>query len=57
MLVNYPLEWDKYIIPGSNRMFSNKTPEEIIEKAKVINEKMIRFAGRPFFTFETKAPT
>lgn len=56
MLVDYPQEWRKYMVKGGTRLFSKNTPKDIIEKAKKINEKMIRIAGKPFFLFEDEAP-
>lgn len=52
MLIDYPLEWEKYMIIGNGRTFSKNTPAEIIEKAKKINEKALKYAGKPFFYFE-----
>lgn len=52
MLIDYPMEWRKYMIKGKTRTFSKKTPLEIVKKAKEINKKTIRDAGRPFFFFE-----
>ncbi len=52
MLVDYPSEWRNFMIQGKTRTFSQNTPNEIIEKAKKINEKLLRVAGKPFFFFE-----
>lgn len=53
MLVDYPEEWRKFMIPGETRKFYKNTPDEIIEKAKKINKKLIASAGKPFFYFES----
>ncbi|MBR1739148.1 MAG: hypothetical protein IJ737_02555 [Ruminococcus sp.] len=52
MLIDYPREWHKYMIKGKTRTFSKDTPEDILSKAKMINEKVVRLAGKPFFYFE-----
>jgi len=52
MLVDYPTEWEHFMINGKIRTFSKSTPKEIIEEAKKINEKAIRTGGKPFFFFE-----
>ena len=39
MLVDYPMEWRKYMIKGKTRTFSKNTPLEIVKKAKEINKK------------------
>ena len=51
MLVDYPIEWDKYMIPNE-RTFVINTPEDIIEKAKELNTDIINISGEPFFKFE-----
>ena len=51
-MVDYPMEWERFMIYGKIRTFSKSTPKEIVEKAKKINEKLIRTAGKPFFFFE-----
>lgn len=48
MLIDYPIEWRKYMIKGKTRTFSQNTPLEIVKKAKEINKKAIRDAGKPF---------
>lgn len=45
MLVDFPREWRKYFVDGKIRTFSSDTPEEVIRKAKAINEKMLSCAG------------
>lgn len=52
MLIDYPMEWRKYMIKGKTRTFSENTPQEIVKKAKELNKKAIRDAGNPFFFFE-----
>ena len=52
MLIDYPMEWRKYMIKGKTRTFSENTPQEIVEKVKELNKKAIRDAGKPFFFFE-----
>ena len=52
MLVDYPMEWRKYMIKGKTRTFSKNTPLEIVKKAKEINKETIRLAEKPFFFFE-----
>ncbi len=54
MLVDFPREWRKYFVDGKIRTFSADTPDEIIEKAKDINEKIMNYAGKEFFHFEDK---
>ncbi len=39
MLVDYPLEWQKYLLPNRIRTFSKDTPKEIIEKRKISIEQ------------------
>lgn len=53
-MIDYPYEWHKYLITGKNMMFEKDTPPEIIEKAKKINEKVIKLSGKPFFSFESE---
>lgn len=53
MLVDYPMEWEHFMINGKIRTFSKSTPKEIVEEAKKINKKTIRTAGKPFFFFES----
>ena len=52
MLIDYPMEWRKYMIKGKTRTFSENTPQEIVEKVKELNKKAIRDAGKLFFFFE-----
>lgn len=52
MLVDYPMEWEHFMIDGKIRTFSKSTPKEIVEKAKKINNKLIASAGKPFFFFD-----
>ena len=52
MLIDYPMEWRKYMIKGKTRTFSKNTPLEIVKKAKELNKKAVRYAGKPFFLFE-----
>ena len=52
MLIDYPMEWRKYMIKGKTRTFSKNTPLEIVKKAKEINKETIRLAEKPFFFFE-----
>ncbi len=52
MLVDYPHEWRKHMIQGETRTFSKDTPQEIIDRARKINKKILESAGRPFFYFE-----
>ena len=52
MLIDYPMEWRKYMIKGKTRTFSENTPQEIVKKAKEINKETIRLAEKPFFFFE-----
>ena len=40
MLVDYPFEWNKYMVPGKVRTFKKETPADVLEKAKKINNKM-----------------
>ena len=49
MLIDYPMEWRKYMIKEKTRTFSKNTPLEIVKKAKEINKKAIRDAEKPFF--------
>ncbi|CDE12003.1 hypothetical protein [Ruminococcus sp. CAG:330] len=52
MLIDYPMEWRKYMRKGKTRTFSKSTPLEIVKKAKEINKETIRLAEKPFFFFE-----
>lgn len=54
MLVDFPWEWRNYFVEGKALTFSADTPDEIIKKAKNINEKMMKYAGKEFFHFEDK---
>ena len=40
------------MISGRVRTFRTDTPKEIIEKAKEINAKAIKYEGKPYFFFE-----
>lgn len=53
MLIDYPTEWEHFMINGKIRTFSKSTPKEIIEKAKEINKTAIRTGGKPAFFFES----
>lgn len=52
MLIDYPMEWRKYMIKGKTRTFSKNTPQEIVSKAKEINKVAILTGGKPCFFFE-----
>ena len=52
MLIDYPYEWSKYMVDGEIRTFKPNTPKEIIEKAKQLNEKALKYEGRPYFNFQ-----
>lgn len=52
ILVNYPNEWRKYMIPGKIRTFAKNTPEEIKKEAKLINAHIYEVAEKYFFFFE-----
>ena len=54
MLINYPLEWEKYMVEGKVRTFSDTTPKHIIGKAKKINEQAVECEGKPYFYFDEK---
>lgn len=54
MLVDFPREWRKYFVDGKVRTFSSDTPDDVIKKAKAINEKMLNCAGKVYFQFENK---
>lgn len=56
MLVDYPREWNKYFVEGKILTLRVDTPKEIIEKAKSINEKCLKYAGKAFFHFENSEP-
>ena len=36
MLVDYPFEWNKYMVPGKVRTFKKETPADVLEEAKKI---------------------
>ena len=52
MLINYPVEWEKYMVEGKIRTFSDITPKHIIEKANQINKQTVECEGKPYFHFE-----
>ena len=52
MLIDYPMEWRKYMIKRKTRTFSTNTPLESVKKAKEITKETIRLAEKPFFFFE-----
>lgn len=54
MLVNYPREWNQYLLDGKVRTFSKSTPKNIIEKAKDINKTTMQYGWKKFFSFEAK---
>ena len=56
MLVDYPREWNKYFVDGKIMTFSADTPNEIVEKAKKVNDTMMRTAGKEYFHFENSEP-
>lgn len=56
MLVDFPREWRKFFVNGKVRTFSSDTPHEIIDKAKKINDTMMKTAGKEFFHFENSEP-
>ena len=51
MLCDFPYEWRQYMVKGKVRTFRDDTPKEIIEQAKKINEKAIKYEGEPYFHF------
>ena len=53
MLIDYPTEWEHFMISGKIRTFSKSTPKQIVEKAKEINKTAIRTGGKPAFFFES----
>ena len=48
----YPDEWDKYMYQNKIRTFKKNTPQEIIIKAKELNNLVKETSGRDFFFFE-----
>lgn len=54
MLVDYPREWRKYMIPWQDRLFRKDTPSEIVERAKELNKSIMEISGKPFFHFESE---
>lgn len=54
MLIDYPYEWEKYMIDGKIRTFRADTPKDIVDKAKVINDHVADVGCEPFFRFENK---
>lgn len=51
-MVDYPYEWWKYMVKGKIHTFKKDTPEEIIKKAKKMNESYSEMTGKPYFHFE-----
>ena len=51
MLVDIPIEWEKYLIPKT-RKFKKDTPAEIIKEAREVNKETMHCAGKPFYFFE-----
>lgn len=54
MLIDYPYEWEKYMIDGKIRTFRADTPKGIVDKAKVINDHVAEVGCKPFFHFESE---
>lgn len=52
MLVDYPFEWNKYMLAGKIRTFKKETPADVVEKAKIINKKIFENTGKNYFSFE-----
>ena len=54
MLVMIPKGWEKYFLKNAPylRTFGKDTPIDIIEKAKAMNVKMMKYEGEPFYHFE-----
>ena len=54
MLVDYPDKWHEYFLQNAPqlRTFRKDTPQEIVEKAKLINASTLKHAGKQFFHFE-----
>ena len=53
-MVSYPYEWNEFFDRSAKHLktFRADTPQDIIDKAKVINEKCIKYSGKPLFYFE-----
>lgn len=51
-MVMYPDEWDGFMYDDRVRTFKKGTPADIIEKAKEINKKTLKIAGKNWFNFE-----
>ena len=43
MLCSFPYEWTQYMVEGKVRTF--------IKEAKKINEKALKYEGKPYFHF------
>lgn len=54
MLIDYPYEWEKYMIDGKIRTFRADTPKDIVDKAQVINEHLAEHDIKSFFHFESE---
>ena len=55
MLVDYPYEWNKYMVPGKVRTFKKETPADVLEEAKKINKKIFNHTGKNYFFFEAQS--
>ncbi len=53
-MVDYPYEWNKYMVDGKVRTFEKNTPGEIIIQAKIINEQWKEITDKDFFYFEAE---
>ena len=51
-MVMFPDEWHDFMIHGKVRTFKKSTPADIVEKAKEINKKTLKIAGKNWFNFE-----
>lgn len=51
-MVDYPYEWEKYLIEDKVRTFKKDTPSDIIKKAKEINDDYEKHFEKKFFHFE-----
>lgn len=51
MLCSFPYEWTQYMVEGKVRTFIKETPKDIIKEAKKINEKALKYEGKPYFHF------
>ncbi len=52
MLVEYPKDWEKHMKKGKTRTFLPDTPKSIIEEAKKIDDRMLEYTGKHFFSFD-----